>query len=73
MSVSLAEFQARVEEKATSLHPGRAVLTVVAALLYAVGWLIGLLFKAAWAVIAWGWAAAVVGFTSARSHDGVGS
>lgn len=69
MSVSLAEFQAQVEAKATTLRPGRAVLTVVAAILYSIGWLIGLLFKAVWAVIAWGWAASVVGFQSARRGD----
>lgn len=70
MSMSMAEFQARVEEKAATLKPGRALLTVIAAVLFAVGWLVGQAVRFVWTMIAWAWAASVVGFHTARHGDG---
>ena len=64
--MSLAELASRVEQEARSLHVGRLLLTIIAAVLYAAGWLV------AWAVtgillaVTWAFAAAKVGYRDVR-------
>ena len=58
----------RIDAEARSYRFRRAALTLVAAILFSVGWLIGIAFRAVWIVLAWAWAAAVVGFRMARDE-----
>jgi hypothetical protein len=52
----------RVDGDARDLKPHRVVLTIISAVFIALGWFVGMVFRAVWLVIAWMWAAAVVGF-----------
>lgn len=65
--MGVQQFVERVESEARQIRPGRTVLTVIAAVLYAVGWLIGQVFRAVWLVVSWSLAAAKVGFREART------
>jgi len=60
----------QVDADARALRPHLVFLTIITALLFAVGWLIGLVFRAVWMLFAWAWAAAVVGFTAGRGKGG---
>jgi hypothetical protein len=60
------QFVERVENEARQIRPGRTVLTVIAAVLFAVGWLVGLVVRGVWLLISWSLAAAKVGFADAR-------
>lgn len=62
-----ATFTARVSARAIEIRPARAVLSVLAAPFYALGWLLGLLFVAA----VWCVAAGQVGFGDARRRPDV--
>lgn len=64
----LKQLLDQVDENARELRPGRVVLTVVFAVLFAIGWLVGAVFRAVWLVIAWAWAAAVVGFNTSSGR-----
>jgi hypothetical protein len=55
-------FVDRVNAQAKDLEFWRTVLTVVAAVLYGLGWVIGWVFKGTWLVLSWCFAAAKVGF-----------
>ena len=58
----------RVDAEARTYRFSRAVLNIITAVLFAVGWLIGIVFRGVWLVLAWAWAAAVVGFRTARGR-----
>lgn len=60
----------RIEDRARSLKPARAVLGIVALPLYALGWLVGIIVRAVWWVLAWAWSAAVVGWREGRGVKG---
>jgi hypothetical protein len=55
----------RIEGEARQVHLGRALLTLLVGLFWALGWLAG---KATLA-IGFAYAAAKVGFTEARNHE----
>lgn len=62
-------FQAtldRIQSDAAQLQPARVALTVVAAPLFAVGWVAGKAWAVLWLVASWVLAATAVGWTSAR-------
>lgn len=59
----------RVDTDARELKPHLVVLTVIAAVLFVVGWLIGKAFRAVWLLFAWAWAASKVGFKVAIGKD----
>ena len=56
----------RVQTEARSVDPVRALLTVLAVPLFAVGWTLGVAFRGVVFVAGWMWAAGVVGWRSAR-------
>lgn len=64
--MDLGRLVERIDGEARSLRPGRAALTAVAAPFFAVGWLVGQLFRVVWLIFAWIWTAALVGFRSGR-------
>jgi hypothetical protein len=55
-----------VHAEARELRPLRVLLTVLAAIPFAIGFLIALIVRAVWVVIAWCWSAAVVGFRAGK-------
>lgn len=57
-----ATFAERVTVKTTEVRVGRALLTILAAPFYAVGFLIGLLLV----VVVWCWAAVSIGVSDGR-------
>lgn len=59
----------RIEERARTLKPSRAVLGIVALPLYAVGWFVGIVVRAVWFVLAWAWTATVVGFRTGNGKS----
>lgn len=63
----------RITEQARELHPGRTLLTLLAALLYGLGWLAGKTVMGVWFVLAWSFAAVKVGWTDARGGSGGGT
>lgn len=69
MALGLAERVPldRIEQRARAAHPGRTVLTVAAALLFALGWLACKAFAVAWFAVAWCGSAVAEGWISARS------
>jgi hypothetical protein len=56
----------KIAERATSYRPMRALLTVLSAPLYVLGFLIAML----WLAGTWMWAAAATGFVDARDRAG---
>ena len=58
----------RVDADARELRPHLLVLTVITAVLFAAGWIVGQVSRGIWLVVAWMWAAAVVGFKSANGR-----
>ena len=57
----------RIERRARHARPGRAVLVVIAAVLFGVGWLAYKAWSAAWFALAWGGSAVVEGWQQART------
>jgi len=53
----------RIDAEARQLDPARVLLTILAAIPFVIGWLLG----KAWLVLAWLWTAAVVGWREARA------
>lgn len=58
----MSSYVARVGERATEISVGRVLLAVLAAPLYALGWLVGILAVA----VLWLFAAVAVGFADAK-------
>lgn len=56
----------QVETEARELRPHLLALTIVTAVLFAIGWLVGFVFRGVWLVVAWAWTAARVGFNVGR-------
>lgn len=56
----------QVREESKTLDPAKVALTLLMVVPFVLGWLVGLVFRAAWSVLAWVWTAAVVGFRTAR-------
>lgn len=66
ITMRLSRLISEVDAEARTLKPGAAALTVVVAPFFALGWLVGLVARAAWFVVAFAWTASVVGFRTAR-------
>lgn len=58
----------RVETEARALQPARVALTLVSAPFFAVGWVVGHVFRMVWFVVAWAWTALLVGWRTARGE-----
>ena len=57
----------RIEHRARHARPGRVLLTVIAAVLFALGWTACKAFALAWLAAAWCASAVIEGWTSART------
>lgn len=66
MTTTFAHVVECIDTEARSLDPRRVLLTVLAAPLFAVGWVVGQVFRVVWLVFTWLWTALVVGFRTAR-------
>jgi uncharacterized membrane protein YedE/YeeE len=60
----------RIERRARQARPGRAVLTVIAAALFGLGWLACKVCAVTWLAVAWCGCAVIEGWQSARQRDG---
>lgn len=58
----------RVEFAAVAGRFGRLLLTILAALLYATGWIVRKLFVVGWLAITWSWAAVRLGWREAAPN-----
>lgn len=56
----------RITAEARQIHPGRTLLTVIAGVLYGLGWLAAKTLAVAWLAVAWSFAAVKVGWSDAR-------
>lgn len=56
----------RITAEAREIHPARTALTLVAAVLYGLGWLAAKTVAVVWLVVAWSFAAVKVGWSDAR-------
>lgn len=52
----------RIEVRAAEIHPGRTLLTLFAALFFAIGWLVAKACRGVWIVLSWTIAAVRVGW-----------
>lgn len=70
----LAAVAARVERRAEPIRVGRALLTLLAALFFALGWFVGMVFRGSALALGWAVTAARIGFGDGRGrvHDGDG-
>lgn len=57
----------RITTEAREVHFRRTVLTVLAGLLWLVGWSAGKAFTAVWFALAWAWTAVRLGWSDART------
>lgn len=55
----------RISEEARQVQFSRGLLTIIAAVLYAVGWITRKVFVALWLVAAWSWTALRLGWQEA--------
>lgn len=62
----------QVSAESKTLDPAKVALTLLMVVPFVLGWTVGQVFRAVWAVLAWVWTAAVVGFRTARpsAHEG---
>jgi hypothetical protein len=56
----------RITAEAREAHPGRALLTLIAGVLYGLGWLAAKTVAVLWLAVAWSFAAVKVGWQDAR-------
>lgn len=68
--MNFRQIREQVETEARELKPHLLALTIVTAVLFAIGWLVGLVFRYVWLVVAWAWTAAKVGFRAGRGRSG---
>lgn len=59
----------RITEQARDVHFGRFLLTVLAGLLYGVGWIAAKTFGGLWLALAWTAVAVKVGWQEARKQE----
>lgn len=60
----------RISAEARQVDVGHTVLTLLAAVLYGIGWLAGKVLGTIWLAIAWSATAVKVGWTEARTSTG---
>lgn len=63
---------ARITAEARNVQFAHTALTLVAAVLYGIGWAAGKVLGAVWLVLAWSATAVKVGWQEARRSDGGG-
>lgn len=56
----------RIQVQAKEIDPVKAILAIVAAIPYVIGWVIAKVFAAVWLVVSWAIAAGKVGWQDAR-------
>jgi len=56
----------RITEQARQVKPGRTVLTLIAGVLFGLGWVTAKVFAAIWFAFTWCWAAVGVGWQAAH-------
>ena len=59
----------RITDEARQIHPGRALLTVLAGLFFAMGWIAAKTFMVAWLALAWTATAVKVGWQEGRKRQ----
>jgi hypothetical protein len=59
----------RISAEARDVPFGRTVLTVIAGILYGIGWLVGTTFTAFWRAVVWVAVAVKVGWQDARKPE----
>lgn len=64
---------ARITARARAIRPGRTFLTMLAAVLYGLGWLIAKTFGVLWLALTWCAAAVQVGWEDARAVPSPGA
>ncbi len=57
----------RIERRARQAHPGRVLLTVIAAVLFALGWATYKTCAIAWLAAAWAGSAVIEGWQTAKA------
>lgn len=55
-----------ITAQAREVHPGRTVLTVIAAALFGLGWVTARLFAAVWLAFTWSWVAVREGWRASH-------
>lgn len=63
-----AQLVARIDEYAQNLEPRRAVIGAFTLPFWVVGFVVGVIVRGLWLVGAYIWAAAAVGYTTARGR-----
>ena len=70
MTVLRGELAGRVAIEAARVRPGRALLTVLAAAFWALGWLAAAVFTVVGVAVRWSVAAVLVGWADGRAMTG---
>ena len=65
---TITQFVDRLDDYASNLEPRRALIATVALPLWLVGFIIGIIFRALWLIVAYLWSAAAVGFEFALAR-----
>jgi uncharacterized membrane protein YciS (DUF1049 family) len=60
---------ADITRQAREIHPGRVLLSGIAAVLFALGWIIGKTFMAVWFIAMWMFVATREGWRTAKVND----
>jgi hypothetical protein len=63
----------RIEQRARQAHPGRAALTIIATVLFGLGWLAFKALAVAWFGLAWCGSAVAEGWVTARAGQRAGA
>lgn len=63
---ALTALGSRVSETARTVHPALLLLTVLAVPFFAAGWLAGMVVRVVGMMVAWAWAAVLVGWRDVR-------
>lgn len=66
----LSALTARITTEARDVRFGRTALTLIAAVLFAVGWIAGKVLGGIWLALAWSATAVKVGWVEARNRSG---
>ena len=61
----------RITAEAREVRPAHVLLTLIAGILYGVGWLVGKVLGAVFLAVAWGATAVKLGWSEAHSDRGV--
>lgn len=72
MATTISAVVERIDTEARELHPGRVLLTLLAAPFFVIGWVAAHIVSAVWRVITWCWVAILVGYRVANGQDPAG-